>query len=51
MPFDSARVANNADAIQTHLTDFAAGVTSVDSWAIVPEQRGNNVIVTIEFTA
>ncbi|WP_227357395.1 hypothetical protein [Haladaptatus salinisoli] len=50
MPFDATRVKNNPGEIQQHFTDFAAGVTSVDSWMVHEEGRGY-VIVTIEYTA
>lgn len=52
MPFDATRVPNDAASIQTHLTDFAAGVTSVDKWEIVGEQERRGYVVIIkEFTA
>jgi len=52
MPFDATRVDNNAEAIQAHLSDFAAGVTTVDEWELVHEQRGGaNVVVVIQYTS
>lgn len=51
MPFDAARVENDAGSIETHLTDFAAGVTSIDEWEVSPEQaRAGYVVVTKQFT-
>jgi len=51
VPFDASRVDNNEGAIQGHLTDFAAGVTSVDEWEIVHEQQnGSNVVVVIQYS-
>lgn len=50
MPWDVTRVRTNPEAIETHLTDFAAGVTSIDEVEIA-EAGTDYYNVVIQYTA